>query len=60
MSCSHCTNAAKTALEKVKGVAYANVSLENKTADVGLTSEVPDKKLIKAVKAAGFRVTDIK
>jgi mercuric transport protein len=58
MSCGGCVNAVKAALEKVKGVTKADVSLEKNEAvvtyDSGKTN--PDE-LIKAVEKAGFKAS---
>ncbi len=57
MMCMHCVAHAKTALEKVDGVIAADVSLENKSAQVTLSKEVSDEILIAAVRDAGYEAT---
>ncbi|MCA9821777.1 MAG: heavy-metal-associated domain-containing protein [Dehalococcoidia bacterium] len=53
MTCDHCVNAVKGALEGVPGVASATVNLEAKEARVA--GEVADKAtLIAAIKEEGY------
>ena len=59
MSCEHCVNAVKTALEALDGVKSAKVELKKKTAAVKLTSEVSDDAIRTTIDNAGFTVTDI-
>jgi Cu2+-exporting ATPase len=59
MSCSHCENAVKKALEAVEGVVSASVSHEEGTAEITLSGEVPGDVLKAAVEAEGYTVTDI-
>ena len=54
MSCGHCVNHVRSALEEVGGVSRADVSLEERHADVTLASEVSDEALIAAVQGAGY------
>jgi Cu+-exporting ATPase len=59
MTCMHCVNRVKTALEGVEGVTKADVSLEEKRAVVegnGFT----DEAMKQAVADAGYEVTDVK
>jgi len=55
MSCEHCVQAVKKALEGLPGVVEARVSLEGGEAHVRLSTEVSAEKLIKAVEEAGYR-----
>ncbi len=54
MSCMHCQKHVKEALEKVKGVKQAEVSLEKKEALVTCKDKVTKENLIEAVKNAGY------
>jgi len=53
MSCPHCANAVKEALEALQGVASATVALAEKTAAVE-TENTDDSTLISAIEAIGF------
>ncbi len=55
MTCEHCVHAVKNALEGVDGVVVAAVSLEKRSARVGLEHDVPDDALKAAVKKAGYK-----
>jgi copper ion binding protein len=56
MSCEHCVQAVKRALEGVPGVKSAQVSLEQGLVEVETdTGSVPVDQLIKAVEEAGYR-----
>lgn len=54
MSCKHCQAHAKEALEKVPGVASAEVDLEGAKACVKADDSVTADALVKAVEAAGY------
>ena len=57
MTCQGCANIAKMSLEDVAGVAAAQVSFENKTAEVTYDESVTKKEdLAAAVTEAGFSV----
>ena len=58
MMCMHCVSHVKEALEKVEGVAGAEVDLDKKTAVVTLSGDVPTDALIAAVEAAGYKAND--
>ena len=58
MSCMHCVNRVKNALEGVEGVTSADVNLEQGQAVVEGT-EFSDEALKQAVAEAGYEVTDI-
>lgn len=60
MTCAHCSSRVKAFLEKLDGVANAEVDLEAKCAFADLTSDVDDKLLFDAVYDAGFDVVSIK
>ncbi len=55
MSCGHCVNTVKSALEKVGGVATVDVSLNENRADLTLSGDVGDSVLVAAVEAAGYQ-----
>ena len=57
MSCQHCVAHVTQALEAVDGVVKANVSLDEKSAVVELSSDVADNVLIDAVSEAGYEAT---
>lgn len=59
MMCSHCTNHVQNALNSIDGVT-AQVSLDDKTAYVEISSDVTDEMLKKAVTSEGYKVTDIR
>jgi len=55
MHCAHCQSSLQTALQAVKGVKTAIVSLEEKTAKVKYASDKTEPDALRAaVKAAGF------
>ena len=56
MSCSHCVQHVKKALESRTGVKSAEVSLSSKTAAVEHTGEVSLDMLKAAVEEAGYEV----
>ena len=56
MMCMHCVAHVKGALEKVAGVAGAEVDLARKTAVVTLSVPVADETLAAAVAEAGYEV----
>lgn len=59
MTCAHCSSRVKTFLEKLDGVANAEVDLEAKAAFAELTKDVDDKLLFDAVYDAGFDAVSI-
>ena len=59
MMCEHCVKHVKDALEKVEGVAKADVNLKKKCAVVTLAGEVSDETLTAAVTEAGYTVKGI-
>ncbi len=59
MMCGHCTGRVQKALEAVDGVASVVMSLENGTAEVELSADVPDEMLTAAVTEAGYEVKGV-
>ena len=59
MSCGHCTSAVEKVLRKIDGVAEVTVSLEEKSAQITLTKDVPEEALRNAVTEEGFEVVSI-
>lgn len=59
MSCMHCVNSVKTAIENVQGVKEASVDLETGLADVRHTcDDSVDFRLKEAVSRVGFGVVE--
>lgn len=56
MSCDHCTQRVKDALEDVDGVAEANVDLDAEEATLAVNKAVSRDRLAEAVHGAGYRV----
>jgi len=56
MSCQHCVQRVKEALEEVEGVNSANVDLDEGQAVVTYGGSVTREELAEAVKAAGYNV----
>jgi copper ion binding protein len=57
MSCEHCVNAVKAALEQVPGVTNVNVVLDQGTASLQTSQDsVSDTALSEAVQNAGYEV----
>lgn len=54
MSCEHCASHVKDALQGVRGVQTADVSLEGGTAKVESHDDVVTDALIQAVRDAGY------
>jgi copper chaperone CopZ len=59
MSCGHCVNHVKTALEDISGVIGANVDLATKTALVEANGEIRDEDIKFAIEDAGYEVVSI-
>lgn len=59
MSCQHCVNHVKNALEELDGIKSAKVSLENKSAEIELNHDVDDEKIKDAIEEVGYEVTSI-
>ncbi|MBB6216769.1 copper ion binding protein [Anaerosolibacter carboniphilus] len=60
MSCGHCVNHVKNALEEIEGVSSVVVDLQGKNALVELSKDVACEILKGAVEEAGYDVVDIK
>lgn len=56
MSCNHCTQRVKDALEEIEGVAEADVDLDAAEATISVTEEVSHGRLAEAVEDAGYHV----
>jgi copper ion binding protein len=59
MSCGHCVNHVKNALEEINGVTNVSVDLASKTAVVEANSDVKDGDIKFAVEDAGYEVVSI-
>jgi Cu+-exporting ATPase len=60
MTCGHCQDTVRRALEEVPGVRSARVDLEEKRAEVSVeTSDFDRSRLTHAVEAAGYRVPEV-
>jgi copper chaperone len=59
MSCDHCVNHIKNALEEIDGVTEIFVDLDSKTATFNATDDVKDYDLKRAVEEAGYDVVNI-
>lgn len=59
MSCGHCVNHVKNALEDINGVTDVNVDLNSKTAVIYASSEVKDGDIKFAIEDAGYEVVSI-
>jgi copper ion binding protein len=59
MSCGHCVNHVKTALEDISGVTGTNVELASKTAVVEANGEIKDADIKFAIEDAGYEVVSI-
>ena len=58
MSCPHCSARVEKILNEISGVS-AKVNLEEKTAYVELTENIPDEVLKSVIDDAGYRVVEI-
>lgn len=59
MGCMKCVQRVKDAIEKVKGVESAEVSLEDKTADVIVSAAVKAEEIINAVVSEGYSAEEM-
>jgi copper ion binding protein len=59
MSCGHCVNHVKEALEELKGVTSVDVNLESKTAIIEANESVKDGDIKFAIEDAGYDVVNI-
>ena len=59
MSCNHCVNHVKNALEEIEGVTDIVVDLDSKIATFNATDDVKDYDIKHAVEEAGYEVVNI-
>lgn len=59
MSCGHCVNHVKNALEELSGVTSVTVDLESKTAVVEASGELSDETIKAAIEDAGYEVVSV-
>lgn len=59
MSCGHCVNHVKNALEEINGVTNVSVDLASKTAVVEASGDVKDGDIKFAIEDAGYEVVSI-
>ncbi|RMC92128.1 copper chaperone [Clostridium autoethanogenum] len=59
MSCGHCVNHVKTALEELKGAPNVSVDLDSKTALVESSGEIKDADIKSAIEDVGYEVVSI-
>lgn len=59
MSCGHCVNHVKSALEEIEGVSDIVVELDSKTATFNASDDVKDYNIKHAVEEAGYEVVNI-
>lgn len=59
MSCGHCINHVKNALEEIEGVNDIVVDLDSNTATFDATDDVKDYDLKHVVEEAGYEVVNI-
>jgi len=60
MSCGHCMNHVKNALEEINGVKSVAVDLQGKNAVIELNQDIEDSILKAAVEEVGYDVIGIK
>lgn len=59
MSCGHCVNHVKEALNGLNGVISVNVSLDDKNAVIEANTDVKDEDIKFAIEDAGYEVVGI-
>lgn len=59
MSCGHCVNHVKNALEELNGVTSVTVDLESKTAVVEASGDLSDETIKAAIEDAGYEVVSV-
>lgn len=59
MSCGHCVNHVKEALNELNGVTSVDVNLDAKTAIIDTSIEVKDEDIKFAIDDAGYEVVGI-
>lgn len=59
MSCGHCVNHVKTALEELQGVTNVSVDLDSKIAIIEADREIEDGDIRSAVEDAGYDIVSV-
>ncbi|WPC39485.1 heavy-metal-associated domain-containing protein [Clostridium sp. JS66] len=59
MSCGHCVNHVKTALEELEGVTNVSVDLDSKIAIIEADREIEDGDIRSAVEDAGYDIVSV-
>lgn len=59
MSCQHCVNHVKSALESIQGVSNVKVNLDSNTAVIKSSTEISDSNIEEVIKEAGYEVKGI-
>ena len=59
MTCKHCVNHVKTALEELNGVTNVSVELSSRTAVIEASDGIQDRDIKDAVEDAGYEVVSI-
>lgn len=59
MSCGHCVNHVKTALEEINGVGSVSVDLDSKTALIEANNDIQDSDIKFAIEDAGYEIVSI-
>lgn len=59
MSCGHCVNHVKAALEELEGVTNVSVDLDSKIAIIEADREIEDGDIRSAVEDAGYDIVSV-
>ncbi len=59
MTCGHCVMRVENAIKEVEGVKSVKVNLKEKLANVEITQNVDNEKLINAIDEVGYNVVRI-
>lgn len=59
MSCNHCVNHVKEALEELKGVTKVDVNLDTKSAVIEASGDINDEDIKSAIDEVGYEVVGI-
>ena len=59
MSCGHCVKRVESGLKEICGIKAVKVNLQEKNADVELTHDVENQKIIDAIDEVGYKVVKI-
>lgn len=59
MSCNHCANHVKSALENINGVSSVVVDLDNKNAEISYEGNIDEKSIENAITEAGYEYKGI-